>query len=507
MHDTIQTLINEIPILSLMIITLPIGAGLIWLIPSVNAARWIALLTAMVDLCLSLLALLGFDQSKDGFQFVEHTRWIPSLHIDYIMGVDGISILFLPLTVLLFIGVILASWNNMRKMPRLYFSLLLLLESTTLGVYCSLDTMLFFLFWELTLIPLYFLISTWGIGPHRRYAAVKYTLFMLLGGIPLLFAFILLAFHQAEVSGLPIPAGLNFAYMALIESPVSAELQVIVFLLLLTGFAIKAPVIPLHTWLPVVSMEGPAAVTALLTGLKLGSYGLIRFAIPLAPQAAQDFHWLLAGLGITGVLYGALAAQAQTNLRRMLAFSSISHVGLVVLGIASFNIQGIQGALFQLISFTMVAGGIFIITGMLQQRTGSTDIMSLGGIANTMPMLATFFFIFGLAGMGVPLTSGFPGEFLIILSALKSHTGTGLAALLAMVLTAGYFLRIYRQAFLGPVNNTVIEEAMDLRKREIFVAVVLTVAVFVLGIQPGLVLDLMEESTQGWLQQLGLSGQ
>jgi NADH-quinone oxidoreductase subunit M len=282
---------------------------------------------------------------------------------------------------------------------------------------------------------------------------------------------------------------------------------VTVFLLLLGGFAVKAPIIPLHTWLPVVSMEGPAAVTALLTGLKLGSYGLIRFAVPLAPQAAQDFHWLLAAFGVTAVLYGAIAALAQTNLRRMLAFSSISHVGLVMLGIASFNIQGIQGALFQLISFTMVAGGIFILTGMLQLRTGSTDIMSLGGIANTMPLLASFFFIFGLASMGVPLTSGFPGELLIIISALKSHTGSGIAALLVMVLTAGYFLRIYRQAFLGPVNNTVIAEAMDLRKREIIVAVMLMVVMFVLGIHPGLVLDLMEESTQGWLLNLGISEQ
>ncbi|MDH5612552.1 MAG: NADH-quinone oxidoreductase subunit M [Gammaproteobacteria bacterium] len=507
MHETIQSLISDLPLLSLMIITLPVGAGLIWLIPSVSAARWIALIAAMIDLCISLLILFGFDQSKQGFQFVEHSSWIPSLHIDYIMGVDGISILFLPLTVLLFIGVILASWNSKRKMPRLYFSLLLLLESTTIGVYCSLDTILFFMFWELTLLPLYFLISTWGIGPHRRYAAVKYTLFMLLGGIPLLFAFILLAFHQAEISGLAIPAGLSFDYVTLIKSPVSAELQVTIFLLLLAGFAVKAPVIPLHTWLPVVSMEGPAAVTALLTGLKLGSYGLIRFAVPLAPQAAQDFHWLLAGFGIVAVLYGAIAALAQTNLRRMLAFSSISHVGLVILGIASFNIQGIQGALFQLISFTMVAGGIFIIIGMLQQRTGSTDIMNLGGIANTMPLLASFFFIFGLAGMGVPLTSGFPGELLIIISALKSHTGSGLAALLVMVLTAGYFLRIYRQAFLGPVNNAVIEQAIDLQKREILVAVVLTSVMFLLGIQPGLALDLMAESTQGWLLHLGLSVQ
>ena len=504
MYEIVQSYIKDIPLLSLMILTLPVGAALIWLIPYAQAARWIALITAIIDLCLAIMVVIGFDQTKEGFQFVERVSWIPSLNIEYIMGIDGISALFLPLTVLLFIGVILASWNSVRKMPRLYFTLLMLLESTTLGVYCSLDTILFFLFWELTLLPLYFLISTWGIGPNRRYAAVKYTLFMFLGGIPLLFSFILLAFHHAELSSQAIPAGLNFDYMVLLNAPIPAELQTLVFLLLLAGFAIKIPVIPLHTWLPVVSMEGPASVTALLTGMKIGAYGIIRFAIPMAPQAAQEYHWLLAGLGITGVLYGAIAAMAQTNLRHMLAFSSISHIGLVLLGIASFNIQGLQGAVFQLLSFSMVAGGIFIVTGMLHQRTGSTDVISLGGVSSSMPLLATFFFIFGMASIGVPLTSGFPGEFLILISALKSHTGAGLAALVAMVLTAGYFLRSYRLGFFGPITNKVVENSQDLLKREMFVVMVFAIVIFLLGVQPSLVFNFMEESTEGWMQHLGL---
>lgn len=216
-----------------------------------------------------------------------------------------------------------------------------------------------------------------------------------------------------------------------------------VFLLLLAGFAVKTPVFPLHTWLPVVAMEGPVAVAALMTGLKLGAYGLIRFAVPLAPGAAQELHWLLAGLGVVGILYGALAAIAQTNLRRMLAYASISHVGLVLLGIASFSLQGVQGALFQLLNFTVVAGGLSLLTSFLHQRMGSTDLINLGGAGRSMPLLAAFFFVFALASLGVPGTTGFPAEFLILVSTLQSHTGAGLAALFGMVLGAAYVLDGY----------------------------------------------------------------
>jgi len=236
-----------------------------------------------------------------------------------------------------------------------------------------------------------------------------------------------------------------------------------------------------------------------MTGLKLGVYGLIRFVIPLAPQAALKYHWVLAGLGVIGLLYGALAALAQTNLRRMLAFASLSHVGLVVLGIASFSIYGVQGAIFQLLNFSIAASGIFLLAGFLHQRVGSTDIISLGGAAKTMPLLAAFFFFFGLAGMGVPGTSGFPAELLLILSALSSHTGAGLAALFAVVLSAAYFLGIYRRAFLGPVRSTVIAEALDLRRRELLPVLVLAALILLLGLWPGSVLDITRAASEAWL--------
>ena len=492
---------SSFPLLSLMIITLPVGGALIWLWPNAAHARWLALATAMVDLALSMTVLLRFDPTASGFQFVERTLWMPSINAHYQVGVDGISVLFLPLTVILFIGVILSSWRSVAHMQRLYYSLMLLLESATLGIFCALDGVLFMLFWEMTLIPIYFLVSFWGVGPNRRFAAVKYTLFMLAGGIPLIFGFVLLAFGHAEMTG-GLPSGLTFDYLEWLKTPLSLDIQKQVFLLLLLGFAFKIPLVPFHTWLPVMAMQGPASVTATLVGLKLGAYGVIRYVVPLAPQAAQEFAWLLAALGAVGMLYGAVTAMAQTNLRRMLAFSSISHVGLVVLGIATLTQQGLQGAIFQLLNFVVIASGLFLITGLLHHRLGSTDIISLGGAARSMPMLSAFFLLFGLASMGMPGTSGFPAEFLILYAAITTQTGAGLAALLTVIIGAAYFVSLYRKAFLGPVTSSAITQSVDLQTREFFIIGVFAVLILVAGLYPASVLDLIDVSAQGWIDHL-----
>jgi NADH-quinone oxidoreductase subunit M len=485
------------PLLSLLFLTLPIGAALTWLLPRPDWARRIALVTALVDLVIAAVVVARFDSSQAGFQLVEKAPWIPSLNIHYLVGVDGISVLFLPATILLFLGVIIASWNSVHQLPRLFYSLLLLLETATLGIFCALDSVLFFLFWELSLVPLYFLVSLWGVGPNRRYAATKYTLVMLAGGVPLLFGFLLLAFNHAHLGG-----SLAFDIPSLLATPLPDGTEYLVFFLLLLGFAVKVPVFPMHTWLPVVAIEGPVAVVALLLGLKLGAYGLIRFAIPLAPDAARELHWLLAGLGVVGILYGAVAAFAQTNLRRMLAYSSLSHVGLVLLGVASFTQQGIQGAVLQLLNFTLVAGGLFLLAGALHHRIGSNDIHSLGGAARTMPMLASFFLLLGLAGMGLPLTSGFLAELLILVSALQTHSGAGLAALFGMVLGAGYFLSLYRKAFFGPVTSPVVAQAMDLRPREMGVMLLFSLIIIAVGLYPAVVLDVIQKSGALWVSRV-----
>lgn len=485
------------PFISLLFLTLPLGAALIWLLPRQESAKYVALTIALLNLAIAIAIMAQFDPGLSGFQLVERAPWIPTLNIQYLVGIDGISLLFLPATILLFIGAILSSWNSVNTLPRLYYSLLLILLTATLGIFCALDTILFFFFWELSLIPIYFLVSLWGVGPNRRHAAVKYLLVMVAGGIPLLFGFILLAFSHATSGG-----ALVFDLPALLATPIPAKLQVAVFLLLLLGFAVKIPVFPLHTWLPLVAMEGPAVVTALLVGIKLGAYGLIRFAIPLAPQAAQQLSWLLLALGTIGMVFGAVAALAQTNLRRMLAYASLSHVGLVVLGIASFDLQGIQGAVLQLLTFTLASGGGFLLINALHLRIGSTDLLSLGGAARSMPLLASFFVLFGFAGMGLPGTSGFPAEMLILLSTFKHHIGAGLAALFTMVLGTAYFLSLYRRTFLGPIHNPVVADAVDLRPRELAIAILFSLFILAAGFYPSAILDVIKPAGEAWAAQI-----
>jgi NADH-quinone oxidoreductase subunit M len=492
-------MMTGLPLTSFFLAALALGVLLIWLLPRPGAARVVALAVALFELAVALAGAVLFDPAQPGFQFVERHAWIPSLGVHYHVGLDGLSVLFPPVTALLFIGAILASWNRVHTLTRLYYSLLLLLEAAILGVFCALDTVLFYLFWELTLIPLYFLVSLWGSGPNRRHAATKYTLVMLVGGVALLFGFVVLAFGAADVTGGP-PV---FDLPTLLETTLPRERQYLVFLLLLLGFGVKVPLVPVHTWLPLIAMEGPAAIVALVVGLKLGAYGLIRFAVPLAPQAAQELHWLLAGLGTATILYGALAALAQTNLRRMLGYASLSHVGLVVLGIASFNLQGVQGAVFQLLNFAIVSGGLFLLSSHLHHRVGSTDLAHLGGAAQTMPLLASMFLLFGLAGMGLPGTSGFPAELLILLSAFKSHAGAGLAALGGVILGAAYFLKLYRGAFFGPITQPVVAQASDLLPRERAYALVCAALVLACGVLPAPVLDTLRTAAEAWIARLG----
>ena len=472
--------IANFPWLSLLILMPIVGAGISLLVhPKVS--RWAALASNLIVLAIAISIAIGFDPSLSGFQYVEKSLWIKTLNIHYFLGIDGISVLFLPATSLLFTAIIIASWNSIQNLRAVYFALLLLLEAAIIGVFTALDTIFFMLFWETTLIPLYFLISLWGVGANRRYAAAKYVLFMMSGGLAILFAFVLLGI-QGDGSYL-------FDYSKLITLAKANPNETIIFFLLLFGFGVKTPLFPLHTWLPLLAQEGMPATVATLVGFKIGAYGLLRFVIPLAPHTAHHFQGLLIGLGIIGVIYGAVAALSQTNIRRMLAYSSLSHVGMIVVGIATFSLQGIQGATFHLLNQVMVAGASFLLIGFLQQRIGSTDVAKLGGIAKTMPLMSAFFFFLVLANMGVPGTSTFPAEFLIIISIFKNHAGVGLAALFGIVLGAAYFLGIYRKAFLGECHNTAIANAIDLQKHELLIILVISIIILAFGLYPQWVLD------------------
>jgi NADH-quinone oxidoreductase subunit M len=308
----------------------------------------------------------------------------------------------------------------------------------------------------------------------------------------------------AAVFGQAKGGALAFDLPTLLATPLPEGVQFVVFLLLLVGFAVKVPLVPVHTWLPSIAMGAPAAVTALLVGLKLGAYGLIRLAIPLAPLAARDLHWLLAGFGTLAILYGGVAALAQSNLRGVLAYASLSHVGLVVLALASFSVSALQGALLLMLNFSVSTGGGFLILSFLQRRTGSTDIAHLGGAMRSMPLLSGFFLLFGLAGIGLPGTSGFPAELLIIVAALHSHTGAGLAALFGTVLAAAAFLAPFRQAFFGPVRNPDVAEAADLLPRETALLLLPALLILAIGVYPLPLLELLRPSAEAWVA--GLAG-
>lgn len=493
------------PHLSVLIFLPLVFAGALALFRNPRTARRFALGAAAAELGLALGLLGGFDFDSPRFQWIERAPWIPSLNIGYAVGVDGLSLLFLPMTAFLTLAAIVATWTSVQSMVRLYLALVFLLETATLGVFCALDLALFLLFWELTLIPIFFLISLWGIGPQRRHAAIKYTLFMLAGGVPLLFGIVLLAFGHAEELSLPIPHGLSFDYLVLLHVPAAEERRVPIFLLLFLGFAVKAPLFPFHTWLPTVALEGPTALAALLTGLKLGIYGMIRFALPLVPDAAQDYAWLMSLLGAVGVVYGGLIALQQTNLRGLLAYSSISHVGLAVIGLASLNMPGVQGTVFQLLNFGLISGGMFLIAGFLQHRLGSTDLAHLGGAARPMPLLATGFFILGLAAIGVPGTSGFAAEHLILIGAFQAHPGAGFAALSGVILSAAYFLGFFQRAFFGPVSLDSVRTSQDLRPRELALASVLAALALIAGVAPGWVIEASRPAVAGWIARVTAS--
>lgn len=477
-----------VPLLSLLIFLPLAAAGMLWLLPA-RRARQVVALSMLVSLALGVAVLVAYDPAGARFQLLERHSWIASLNVHYRVGVDGLSILFLPATALLFLGSLVACWNAVQEAARFHYSLLLVLQAATFGIFCALDTVLFFVFWELTVAPLYFLLGRWGVTAGAAAAATRYFLIMLASGIPLLLAFVILAGSQ------PVP---TFDLTALLALPLPRATQTAVFLLCLVGFGVKVPLVPLHTWLPQFALAAPGSLTALLVGLKLGAFGLIRFAVPLAPEAALDLHWLLAGLGTVAILYGAVGMLAQTNMRVSLAYASICHVGLAVLGLASYTAQGVQGAVSLLLSFSVATGGAFLLLEFLRQRTGSTDIHALGGAAKTMPLLATGFLICGLAGVGMPGTSSFPGEFMLIIAALQSHAGAGMAALFGLSIAAGGFLSLYRKAFFGPVDKAGVAQASDLRPREWAVLVALIVMIVSIGIYPGPWIEIVRPAAEAW---------
>ncbi len=495
----LEELTAGFPILSCILFLPVVGAAVLWVVDDEDTVRSAALTIALVELALCIFVLLRFVPESAAMQFTERVPWIPALGISYHLAVDGISVLFVGLTAFLTVLVVVYSWDTIRHQVKLYMMCLLALETTTMGVFVSLDLILFFVFWELMLIPSYFLIKLWGGGAERHYAALKFVLYTLLGSVFMLVGIALLNINFHEWASLHhADQEYSFDFLDLLSVPIPVSQQMVIFWLMFLGFAFKAPVFPFHTWLPDALLEGPIGMSVVLAGLKLGTFGFMRFSIPLLPDASKSetVVTVLVILGLCAILYGAWMALVQADLRRLLAYSSVSHLGFVVVGLFALNYQGLQGSLLTMINLGFSTAGLFFIAGFLYSRQQTTQLSAFGGMAKQVPLLATFFLIIGLASIGLPGTNGFVGEFLILLGAFEARWWFGAVAVLGVIFGAAYFLWYYERSMLGPVGTAVRATMSDLQLREMIIAVSLSVMIFWIGLYPSPFLRIMNGSVQ-----------
>jgi len=488
------------PILStLVVLPLVVLVGLAFLRDQ-RTVRPVALAGALIELALSLALVARFRTGGADFQFAEQLPWIDAIGLSYHLAVDGVSVLFLPLTALLVVLVMLTSWSTVRHQPKAYLMTILGFEAVAIGVFAAVDLILFFVFWELLLIPTFILVKVWGTGADRTRSALKYVLTMLLGSAGLLVGFILLGVNHRDAPG--SGGELSFDLLALMDVSVPTGTQTTVFFLLAFAFALKAPMFPLHAWMPAALLDGPIGMAVFLAGLKMGVYGFLRFVLPLVPDAFATWSWLIAVLGVVAILFGALVALVEPNLRRLVAFASVSHVGMAMLGLASLDVQGVQGALFLIVSLGLTSSGMLLAAGFIHHRVGSTDIASLGGLAQRAPALAVFSLVACLSAIALPGTTGFPGEFLVLLGAFRAYSWLAVIAVLTVILTASYVLVFYERAFHGPVTSPTVDAVNDLRPREAVAALVTGLAIIAFGFFPGPVLATSKESVDVLVERL-----
>jgi NADH-quinone oxidoreductase subunit M len=487
------------PILSFLIFFPLMGALIIWSMKDVDLIKKTSLGVAGLELVVAVLMLLRFVPDTAAMQFSERASWIPQLGIGYHLAVDGISVLFVGLTAFLILLLVLYAWDTVTTRQKEFFMALLAMETTVIGVFASIDLILFFVFWELMLIPSYFLIKLWGPGEQRHYAALKFVLYTLLGSVFMLVGFALLSLNYFEAK-----QAYSFDLLELMSIQIPLGQQLLIFWLMFLGFAFKAPVFPFHTWLPDALVQGPIPTSVLLAGIKMGTYGFLRFSFPLLPQASQDATVvaILMTLGLIAIVYGAIVAIIQPDFRRLLVFSSISHLGFVVIGMFALNFQGIQGSLITMINLGFSTAGLFFLAGFIWERLGNTDVRECSGLAKKMPLLATFFLIIGMASIGLPGTNGFIGEFLILLGAFQAWWVYGAIAVTGVIFAAAYFLWYYERAIFGPLKETIPAALKDLNSREWAIGVALSVMIFWIGIYPSPFLRMINGSVQGVVERL-----
>ncbi len=481
----------ELPILSIMTFLPLVGVLLILLVRGEEQAvaknsRYMALYTSLFTLAFAVYMFVKFDGSTADFQFTEKGEWLKPLGINYHMGIDGISMFFVFLSALLTPICILSAWESVEKRVREYMIAFLVLETFMIGTFCALDSILFYVFFEAVLIPMFIIIGVWG-GPRRVYASYKFFLYTLLGSVLMLIALLTL---YAKVGSTDIPA--------LMAAPVDPSLQVWLWLAFFASFAVKLPMWPVHTWLPDAHVEAPTAGSVILAGvlLKMGGYGFLRFSLPIMPDASALFGPYMLWLGVIAIIYTSLVALVQEDMKKLVAYSSVAHMGYVTIGMFTGTVQGIEGGIFQMISHALISGALFLCVGVLYDRLHTREISRYGGIVPNMPVFAVIFMIFMLGSVGLPGTSGFIGEFLSLLGAFQINTLATLFASTGLVLGAAYMLLLYRRVMFGPSVNKDAMDMPDVNMRELFLLVPLVGMVLWLGIFPATVMDRIGPSVE-----------
>jgi len=492
------------------LIWLPVAGGLVLLVlgdSRAGVARWLALLVTLITLLLCVPLWQGFDHSTAAFQYLERATWIPQLHAQYYLGVDGISLPLIVLTAFMTVPVVIAGWSVIEKRASQYYAAFLILEGLMIGVFCAMDALLFYFFWEAMLIPMFLIIGIWG-GPRRVYATLKFFLYTFLGSVLMLVALIYLYLHAGD-----------YTISAFQSLPLALIDQRWIFLAFLVAFAVKVPMWPVHTWLPDAHVEAPTGGSVILAAimLKMGGYGLLRFSLPITPDASRELNWLIIGLSLVAIVYIGFVALMQTDMKKLIAYSSVAHMGFVTLGaFLAFDIQGatgmlsgavngLDGAMVQMVSHGLISGALFLCIGVMYDRLHSREISAYGGVINSMPKFGAFMVLFALANCGLPGTSGFVGEFLVILAAYKANFWYALLAATTLILGAAYTLWLVKRVIFGPIANDNVAAMPDLNGREFTVLAVLAVAVLLVGLWPAPLVQTMEASIQHLLQQLSTS--